>query len=105
MIKDYTESKERKIGQTNEDKRTTNGRMSILTFDLERRFFMEQQDLIDRLLDYMKEEAYKPLTVSELEEALGIKDSSEFKDFVKTLVYMEEKGISCPNKKRSLWFA
>ncbi len=54
---------------------------------------MDRQDLVDRLLDYMKEEAYKPLTVSELEEALGIKDSSEFKDFVKTLVYMEEKGL------------
>src|SRR6476620_6421652 len=54
---------------------------------------MERQDLVDRLLDYMKEEAYKPLTVSELEEALEIQDSSEFKDFVKTLVYMEEKGF------------
>ncbi|WP_407676494.1 ribonuclease R [Perspicuibacillus lycopersici] len=41
----------------------------------------------------MKEEAYKPLTVSELEEALQISDSSDFKDFVKTLVYMEEKGL------------
>lgn len=41
----------------------------------------------------MKEEAYKPLTVSELETALGIQDSSDFKDFVKTLVYMEEKGL------------
>jgi ribonuclease R len=54
---------------------------------------MEQHELIEKLLDYMKEEAYKPLTVSELEEAMEIENSSQFKDFVKTLVYMEEKGL------------
>lgn len=48
---------------------------------------------IDRLLTYMKDEAYKPLTVQELEEAFGIEDSSDFKDFVKALVLMEEKGL------------
>lgn len=48
---------------------------------------------IDRLLHYMKDEAYKPLTVQELEEALGVEDSSTFKDFVKALVQMEEKGL------------
>lgn len=31
---------------------------------------MEQLALVEKLLDYMKEEAYKPLTVSELEAAL-----------------------------------
>ncbi|WP_412973479.1 ribonuclease R [Niallia circulans] len=41
----------------------------------------------------MKDEAYKPLTVQELEEAFGIEDSSHFKDFVKALVQMEEKGL------------
>ncbi len=51
------------------------------------------QKHIDRILSYMKEEAYKPLTVQELEEVFGIDDSSEFKEFVKTLVYMEEKGL------------
>lgn len=60
---------------------------------IERRGFMEQHELIEKLLDYMKEEAYKPLTVSELEEAMEIEDSSQFKNFVKTLVYMEEKGL------------
>jgi ribonuclease R len=60
---------------------------------IERRGFMEQHELIEKLLDYMKEEAYKPLTVSELEEAMEIENSSQFKDFVKTLVYMEEKGL------------
>lgn len=51
------------------------------------------QHHIDKLLSFMKEEAYKPLTVQELEEAFGIKDSSEFKEFVKALVVMEEKGF------------
>lgn len=41
----------------------------------------------------MKDEAYKPLTVQELEEAFRIEDSSHFKDFVKALVQMEEKGL------------
>ncbi|PLR67273.1 ribonuclease R [Metabacillus idriensis] len=48
---------------------------------------------IGKLLSFMKEEAYKPLTVQELEEAFGIEDSSEFKEFVKALVMMEEKGL------------
>jgi ribonuclease R len=48
---------------------------------------------IDKLLHYMKDEAYKPLTVQELETALGVADSSTFKDFVKALVQMEEKGL------------
>ncbi|MBA4537076.1 ribonuclease R [Bacillus aquiflavi] len=48
---------------------------------------------IERLLQYMKDEAYKPLTVQELEEALMIEDSAEFKDFVKALVKMEEDGF------------
>ncbi len=52
----------------------------------------EIQQHIDKLLSFMKEEAYKPLTVQELEEAFGIQDSSEFKEFVKALVVMEEKG-------------
>ncbi|WP_370875129.1 ribonuclease R [Cytobacillus purgationiresistens] len=41
----------------------------------------------------MKSEAYKPLTVQEMEEAFGIEDSSSFKDFVKALVVMEERGL------------
>ncbi|WP_071460726.1 ribonuclease R [Bacillus massilinigeriensis] len=48
---------------------------------------------VDRLLHYMKDEAYKPLTVQELEQALEIHDSADFKDFVKALVVMEEKGL------------
>jgi ribonuclease R len=56
---------------------------------------MEQeiQQHIDRLLSFMKEESYKPLTVQELEQAFGIEDSSSFKEFVKALVIMEDKGL------------
>ncbi|MHC0037797.1 ribonuclease R [Pseudoneobacillus sp. C159] len=53
----------------------------------------EIQNHIDRLLRHMKEETYKPLTVQELEQSFGIKDSADFKDFVKALVLMEEKGL------------
>jgi ribonuclease R len=53
----------------------------------------EIQQHIDRLLQHMKDEAYKPLTVQELEAAFGIEDSTAFKDFVKALVIMEEKGL------------
>ncbi|WP_160722523.1 ribonuclease R [Bacillus sp. USDA818B3_A] len=51
------------------------------------------QKHIDKLLHYMRDEAYKPLTVQELEEAFGIHDSGDFKEFVKALVQMEEKGL------------
>ncbi|MBM7605955.1 ribonuclease R [Metabacillus crassostreae] len=53
----------------------------------------EIQVHINKLLGFMKEEAYKPLTVQELEEAFGIEDSAEFKEFVKALVVMEEEGL------------
>ncbi|PLS06931.1 ribonuclease R [Neobacillus cucumis] len=51
------------------------------------------QKHIEKLLQYMRDEAYKPLTVQELEEAFGIQDSADFKEFVKALVQMEEKGL------------
>ena len=53
----------------------------------------EIQVHINKLLGFMKEEAYKPLTVQELEEAFGVEDSAEFKEFVKALVVMEEEGL------------
>jgi ribonuclease R len=51
------------------------------------------QEHINQLLTFMKEEAYSPLTIQELEEAFGIEDSASFKDFVKALVTMEEQGL------------
>ncbi len=41
----------------------------------------------------MREEAYKPLTVHELEEVFALQDSSEFKEFVRTLNYLENTGL------------
>ncbi|QPA30619.1 ribonuclease R [Thermaerobacillus caldiproteolyticus] len=52
-----------------------------------------EQSLVDRILAFMRDEAYKPLTVQELEEVFGITDAAEFKEFVKALVAMEEQGL------------
>lgn len=49
--------------------------------------------LAERLLSFMKEEAYKPLTVEELEEAFQLEDADEFKKLIITLNKMEEKGL------------
>ncbi|MGI2329360.1 ribonuclease R [Planococcus sp. YIM B11945] len=46
-----------------------------------------------RLLTFMREDAYKPLTVQEIEEQFGFDDADEFKELVKTLVRLEEKGL------------
>ncbi|HBZ10833.1 MAG TPA: ribonuclease R [Bacillus bacterium] len=52
-----------------------------------------KQHYAERILTYMKDEAYKPLTVKELEEVFQIEGSENFKEFVKALVVMEEKGL------------
>lgn len=51
------------------------------------------QHHVDKILAYMREEAYKPLTVKELEEVFQVEGSEEFKGFVKALVQMEEMGL------------
>lgn len=53
---------------------------------------MEKEAFMDRLLAFMKEEAYKPLTIQELEEMLNITEADEFKELVKALVALEETG-------------
>ncbi|KAF1678401.1 ribonuclease R [Bacillus mexicanus] len=53
---------------------------------------MEKEAFMEKLLSFMKEEAYKPLTVQELEEMLNITEAEEFKELVKALVALEEKG-------------
>jgi ribonuclease R len=50
-------------------------------------------ELKEQLLTFMRDEAYKPLTVQELEEAFQIEDASQFKELVKALVAMEEEGL------------
>ncbi|OIR61850.1 ribonuclease R [Bacillus sp. FMQ74] len=54
---------------------------------------MEKEAFMEKLLSFMKEEAYKPLTVQELEEMLNITEAEEFKALVKALVALEEKGL------------
>ncbi|WP_426983282.1 ribonuclease R [Bacillus cabrialesii] len=54
---------------------------------------MEKEAFMDKLLSFMKEEAYKPLTVKELEEMLNITEAEEFKELVKALVTLEDKGL------------
>ncbi|OTQ86029.1 ribonuclease R [Bacillus subtilis subsp. subtilis] len=54
---------------------------------------MEKEAFMEKLLSFMKEEAYKPLTVQELEEMLNIREAEEFKELVKALVALEEKGL------------
>ncbi|WP_132746929.1 ribonuclease R [Scopulibacillus darangshiensis] len=47
---------------------------------------------MQEILAYMREEAYKPLTITELEEVFELTDSEDFKAFIKTLNMMEDKG-------------
>lgn len=44
------------------------------------------------VLDFMKEQAYKPLTVQELEQAFEVASASDFKEFVKLLNDLENAG-------------
>lgn len=53
----------------------------------------KKETLQDRLLAFMKEDGYKPLTVGEIEEAFGSEDAEDFKELVKTLVRMEGQGL------------
>ncbi|GKV69937.1 ribonuclease R [Sporosarcina sp. NCCP-2716] len=51
-----------------------------------------EQQLEQQILSLMKEEAYKPLTVQEIQELLGMEQAAEFKELVKMLVHLEQKG-------------
>ncbi|MDX1771822.1 MAG: VacB/RNase II family 3'-5' exoribonuclease, partial [Planococcaceae bacterium] len=57
-----------------------------------------EQNLQQRLLDFMREEEYRPLTVQEIESQFGFEDADEFKELVKTLVKLEEKGYVIRSK-------
>lgn len=41
----------------------------------------------------MKEESYNPMLVQEIQELLGMEQASEFKELVKMLVQLEQKGL------------
>lgn len=45
-----------------------------------------------QVLDFMREQAYKPMTVQELEQSFGLEGSDEFKAFVKLLNQLENEG-------------
>ncbi|MFE4039363.1 MULTISPECIES: ribonuclease R [Priestia] len=53
----------------------------------------ENQPYINEILDFMKRDNYKPLTVQELAKEFNTEDAESFKEFVKALVIMEEKGL------------
>lgn len=50
------------------------------------------EELKSRLLNFMKEESYKPMTVQEIQEVLEIQGAAEFKELVKMLVQLEQTG-------------
>lgn len=50
------------------------------------------EERIERILSFMREEAYAPMLVSELEEVFEITTADEFKEFVRLLNEMEEQG-------------
>ncbi|AQQ52673.1 ribonuclease R [Planococcus lenghuensis] len=53
----------------------------------------QEGSLEQRLLDFMRKDAYSPLTVQEIEEQFGFEDADEFKELVKTLVRLEGQGL------------
>lgn len=54
---------------------------------------MEFKEYKKRILDLMKDDDYKPMTVSEIEEAFEVSEADEFRDLVKALVKMEAQGL------------
>lgn len=57
-----------------------------------------EHTLQERLLAFMREETYKPLTVQEFESQFGVEDAEEFKELVKTLVRLEGQGFVIRSK-------
>lgn len=53
----------------------------------------QKDELQQRILAFMKNEDYKPMTVSEIEEVFELSEAEEFKELVKTLVKMEAQGL------------
>lgn len=49
-------------------------------------------ELKDEIVSLMKEESYKPMTVQEVQEMLGLEQAAEFKELVKMLVSLEQSG-------------
>lgn len=54
---------------------------------------VQKDELQQRILAFMKNEDYKPMTVAEIEEVFELSEAEEFKELVKTLVKMEAQGL------------
>ncbi|MGM5471863.1 ribonuclease R [Bacillus pumilus] len=54
---------------------------------------MQKEEFMDELLAFMKDEAYKPLTVQELEVMMEITNPDDYKELVKALVILEDQGL------------
>ncbi|ARD47609.1 ribonuclease R [Sporosarcina sp. P33] len=52
----------------------------------------KENELQERIFSLLKEESYKPSTVHEIQEELGLEQAAEFKELVKTLVQLEQNG-------------
>lgn len=52
-----------------------------------------EKELQQKILSTMKDDSYKPLTVQEIQELLGMEQAAEFKELVKMLVHLEQKGL------------
>ncbi|NYF26047.1 ribonuclease R [Sporosarcina sp. JAI121] len=51
-----------------------------------------EKDMQQKFLSLMREESYKPLTVQEIQELMGFEQAAEFKELVKMLNDLEQKG-------------
>lgn len=54
---------------------------------------MQKEEFMNELLAFMKDEAYKPLTVQELEVMMEITNPDDYKELVKALVMLEDQGL------------
>lgn len=54
---------------------------------------MAQNEFQQRVLELLKDDEYKPMTVSEIEDEFQLEEADDFKELVKTLVKMEAQGL------------
>ena len=54
---------------------------------------MAKNEFQQRVLELLKDDEYKPMTVSEIEEVFELEEADDFKELVKTLVKMEAQGL------------
>lgn len=60
---------------------------------------MQKEEFMNELLAFMKDEAYKPLTVQELEVMMEITNPDDYKELVKALVMLEDQGLIVRTRK------